>query len=385
MVQHDYDIMIVGAGLMGLSMALALADTDWSVCVIDGAKAPTSQTPRWGRVNAYHAETVAWLTQLGVWPNIDDAYQAPFRGIWVGQQGRGHIHWEAEDDKPLGYFVPNDAVLIAMRDQLLAKGVPIHWQTPLDSLVFTKSCVQAEHSAWSGSARLVLGADGARSRVREVAGIACETIDHDQQCLVGILKISGHHESIAWQRFLPTGPLGLLPLNGPYYSLAWSVRSHEAARLLALDDKAFLAALNACDLPVSAGRVLSCEHRQAFPLISRHASRYDAHRLALMGDAAHAIHPLAGLGANMGFRDVKVLASLLRESSLDEASLGLCLRRYHRSRRAENAFMMHALHTMNEVFQYDHMIARSLRALLLAGVQRCTGLKALCRHTALSV
>ena len=340
----SYDVVIVGAGPVGLTLACALAQTDWSVCVLDAGDEPQVQEDRWRRVNAYNRGTEEFLKSLGVWAHIPSQLSAPFSSVWVGHTTKGHVQWSADEvsEPYLGHFISNDQVKAALRLVLAKTNVQLVWKQAIERLVFKEESVEVHTATDRLSARLVVGADGARSSVRRLSGIEGAQIDYDQRCIVGTIKIQGHHHQQAWQRFLSTGPLGLLPLVGPYYSLAWSVDTSVFQELMALPESTFLERLMACDLPQSVESVLSCEDRQSYPLYGFHANRYFAHRVALVGDAAHVVHPLAGLGANMGYKDAQVLADLLKMRSGCLEDPHRILQSYERKRRMENELLLRA-------------------------------------------
>jgi len=204
------------------------------------------------------------------------------------------------------------------------------------------------------TARLLVGADGANSRVRDAAGIGIEKAAYNQKGVVCVVKSTNHHNYTAWHRFLPTDPLAFLPLGDGRCSIVWSATDEEADRLLALDDGAFCRELEQA-FDYKLGAVVSVGERAAFPLIRRHADSYVKQGLALIGDAAHTIHPLAGQGANLGILDAASLAQVLIEAELQRNDFAdyLTLRKFERWRRGENTLMMFGMSGFKNLFSND--------------------------------
>ena len=221
------------------------------------------------------------------------------------------------------------------------------------------------------SAALVVAADGADSALRGMVGIATSDRDYAQRALVAHVATERPHQATAWQRFLTGATVALLPLADGRSSIVWSVPDAEATRLLALDDAGFCNELGtASDFRL--GRITATTPRAAFPLRMRVAERYLARRLALIGDAAHVVHPLAGQGVNLGLRDVACLRRVLCDARKRGSDIGAThvLRRYERERRSENALAARGLDTIERVFNFDNSLAAAVRGFALAGVDR---------------
>jgi len=226
-------------------------------------------------------------------------------------------------------------------------------------------------------ARLLVGADGAASKVRGAAGIGAREIDVDQKGIVATVRTERPHASTAYQRFLPTGPLALLPLSAPdASSIVWSAATASADELLALDDAAFTARLQDA-FGDRLGRIVSVSRRQAFTLALAHARTYTAPRVALIGDAAHTVHPLAGQGVNLGWMDAAMLAETLCAAAARGRDIGThaCLRRYERARKGENLAMIALTGGFNYVFANSRPWARRLRRRAIALADACGPLK----------
>jgi len=217
-------------------------------------------------------------------------------------------------------------------------------------------------------AKLLIAAEGAASSVREKLGIAFEGRDYGQRAIVAHVATERPHETTAWQRFQPGGPLAFLPLADGRCSIVWSLPDADAARVLALDDAAFCAELG-CAFDFRLGAITRATPRAVFPLRMRLAERYVSGRCVLAGDAAHLVHPLAGQGMNLGFRDVRALREVLgaahdRGSDIAAAHV---LRRYERERRSENALAAHGLDGVERVFRERHFPLLRGLALSFAG------------------
>jgi 2-octaprenyl-3-methyl-6-methoxy-1,4-benzoquinol hydroxylase len=215
-------------------------------------------------------------------------------------------------------------------------------------------------------ARLVLGADGAASRVRELAGMSIKEHDYAQRGLVAFVRTSQAHEDTCWQRFLPGGPLAFLPCSDGRSSIVWTLADAEAQRLLDVDETIFRAELTRA-FDARLGEVTEVSQRLAFPLRRRLATEMLKDRVALIGDAAHVVHPLAGQGVNLGLRDVAALASLVRDAQAAGRDFTSAhrLQRWARTRHSENAVAAYSFEAFNRLFSNDALLPTLLRGHLL--------------------
>lgn len=337
------DVAVVGGGMVGAATALALARAGFATALLE-AREPgvwSAQDEVDLRVVGLAPSSIALLNELGVWTAIRDSRASPYAHMHVWDAANGAaIHFDAatEGRDLLGYIVENNLVQWRLWQALEVAGVrrlcpaQVSGYEVLDDRVqLTLTGAETE----SLSARLLVAADGAGSPLRAQAGIDTKGRDYAQRGVVAHVSTECPHDGTAWQRFLPTGPLALLPLADGRSSIVWSLPEAEAQRVLALSDQAFLDELGvASDFRL--GRVVASTTRAGFPLRLQLAERYEAERFVLLGDAAHTVHPLAGQGVNLGLRDVAELRDALveaREAGRDIASEQV-LRRYARRRRS---------------------------------------------------
>ena len=354
----QFDIIIVGGGMVGAALAAALGDSDLRVALIE-ARAPQpfqSQDEVDLRVSAITQASQRIFAALGAWDAMRAQRISPFREMHVWDAaGSGAIHFDSADigTDTLGWIIENRIIQAALwtRVQAHANVEVICPALPV-SLMFEHDVVRIElDHGRTLTARLAVGADGAQSRVRGLAGIETQGWTYDQQALVATVTPERSHRATAWQRFLPGGPLALLPLADGRCSIVWSTAPSEAERLLALDEPAFLEELTQAS-ESTLGRMLRCGPRAAFPLRLLHAREYVRPRLALIGDAAHCVHPLAGQGVNLGLLDAATLAEVLLDAQRAGRDVGALatLRRYERWRKGENLLMLGVMDGFKRLF-----------------------------------
>ncbi|BBT14211.1 2-octaprenylphenol hydroxylase [Pseudomonas sp. SLBN-26] len=392
------DLIIVGAGMVGSALALALKDSGLDILLIDGS--PLSVKPFDAeaafepRVSALSAASQRILDRLGAWPGVVARRASPYgeMQVWDGT-GTGAIHFSAASVHAdvLGHIVENRVV----QDALLE---PLH-----DSGIGLMPNARLEHLRHSGDdwlltlvdgrqlrAPLVIAADGANSAVRRLAGCATREWDYLHHAIVTSVRCEQPHRRTAWQRFTDDGPLAFLPLDRQgdehWCSIVWSVTPEEAERLMALGDEAFCSALGEA-FEHRLGRVEHSDPRLCIPLRQRHAKRYVEPGLALIGDAAHTIHPLAGQGVNLGFLDAAVLAEVLLHAHARGERLAdeKVLSRFERRRMPYNLGMMAAMEGFERLFQADPLPLRWLRNAGLRWVNQQPEAKALFVRQALGL
>ena len=375
-MKHDYDVAIVGAGMVGAALAGLLADSGLRVVILDAdAPQPFLPADTGARVVALGRAAARILDAAGAWTP-----GAPYRSMVVfDAAGGGEVTFDAGDAalSELGWIVENARVQEALLARVAqGRGVDTLWQHALDHTTFDAGGVTVRAGAREFTCALLVGADGAHSRVRELAGIGATGAGYGQRAVVAMVTPTEPHRDTAWQRFLPGGPVALLPLADGRCSLVWSLPDDEAEAILALDEHAFCDALSAATA-YRLGDIRAVGPRASFPLSRLHADDYVRPRCALIGDAAHVVHPLAGQGANLGLLDAAALAEVL----LDAARRGepceewLTLRRYARWRRAHNALMQTLLDGFHHLFTSNTSAVKAIRGAGLSIVDRIGPLK----------
>ena len=391
--EQGFDILVVGGGMVGAACACAVSGKGLSVALIE-SRAPLRHWPSGEvdlRVSALSRASQRILQRLGAWDRIADLGASPYRQMHVWDAvGGGQIHFDSQDlgEPDLGRIVENRAIQLALWEQLESAG---------DVLLLCPAGIVDMEPGTDGtrllltdgrylSARLLVGADGRDSLIRELAGIGTEGWEYGQRAIVANVRPAGWHQETAWQRFLPTGPLAMLPLSDGRCSIVWSADDARAAQLMSIDDQGFSDALtdaSECRL----GRLTVDGPRASVSLRLQHAKQYAKPGIALIGDAAHAIHPLAGQGVNLGLLDAAELASaidLAVARGRDPGGLW-ALRHYERGRRGDNLAMLAAMDGFKRLFGNDQPPLAGLRSLGLALADRIVPLKHLLMERALGL
>jgi 2-octaprenyl-3-methyl-6-methoxy-1,4-benzoquinol hydroxylase len=370
-VREQLDAIVVGAGVVGAAAALSLARAGLRVAIVE-AHAP----PAWRaeepdlRVYALAPDASALLGERGVWPAVTAARAHPYRRMRVWDAaGGGELDFDADSfgQAWLGHIVEHGLLVDRLWAALSREpNIERHCPDALCELSQDDCSVQAElASGMRLRARLLLGADGGHSRVRELSGIAWRGGSYGQRAIVAYVRSEKPHQDTCWQRFLPTGPLAFLPCADGRCSIVWSLPEAEAVRLLAIDEARFCEELTRA-FDARLGEVTEVSTRRVFPLERRLAERMLEGRVALLGDAAHVVHPLAGQGVNLGLRDVAALADNVREAQgAGRDFAGLRLQRWARSRESDNAMSAHAFDAINRAFSNDMPLPTLLRGHLL--------------------
>ena len=376
-----YDTVIVGGGLVGATLALALGRIGLRVAIVERSDAPAAAPgpARDLRVSAFTVASERILRALDVWPALPAERIGPMREMRVWER-TGEVHFDSAGigEPALGHVIENALVQWAVEQRIDAlPNVEWHRGAELAGLALDGGEAVVALGDRRLRAPLAVGADGADSRVRALAGIEATAGDYRQEAVVAEVRTALPHRETAWQRFLPDGPLAFLPLANGASSIVWSTTPEHAAQLRALDDDAFgFEVADAFEWKL--GAVSAAGARAAFGLHHLHARDYVRDRVALAGDAAHVVHPLAGQGVNLGLLDAAALAEVVARSYALGRDVGgrPTLRRYERWRRGHNALMQAALGGFRHLFSSRHAPVQRLRETGLTLTDRLPPLKA---------
>ncbi|MDU1518632.1 MAG: 3-demethoxyubiquinol 3-hydroxylase [Klebsiella michiganensis] len=381
MTIHATDVVIVGGGMVGGALALGLAQQGFTVTVIEKNAPPAfdASSPPDVRISAISASSVGLLRGLGVWDSVRKMRAHAYRQLETWEWESAHVVFNAAELKlpELGYMVENNVLQLALWQALEAhERISLRVGTSLQAM--RREEIYTSLTLTDGSqidARLVVGADGASSQVRQLAGIDIHAWQYQQSCMLISVQCAGDPGDSTWQQFTPAGPRAFLPLFDHWASLVWydaparirQLQGMSMAQLQQEITRHFPSRLGEVT-PLSAG---------AFPLTRRHALQYVKPGLALVGDAAHTIHPLAGQGVNLGYRDVDALLDILGRAKAhgeEWASLPV-LKRYQTRRQADNFIMQSGMDLFYAGFSNDLPPVRMLRNLGLMAAERAGGLK----------
>ena len=378
------DIIVNGGGPTGAVLALALADAGWRVAIVESTKAVASLAtivPS-ARVSALNASSIALLQTLKLWDQIPEHLKSAFvrMQIWDSVAG-AELLFDAHDvmRTQLGFIVDHCALAAASWQRLLTHASVIAFQgvKPLSMSCSEQSVELLLENGERICAPLCIAADGASSFVRNSVGITQICRPYLHQAISAVVQVEYPHQSTAWQAFLSTGPQALLPMANPHHcALVWSLPQRSFESLQAGGYSDVTAALQS-SFGDRLGQLALLGPVRDFPLMMRHAKTYVSHRIALVGDAAHTIHPLAGQGLNLGFADVAALLAVLttaKAHSCDHGSLPV-LQRYVRARRAKNTQMLWFVRAIEQSFALDFAGWRYLRGFGVRQVNRCALLK----------
>lgn len=365
----QFDVVIVGGGVVGLTLAAALlrSSTSISIALIDADVNEVLYTAdRYHhRVSAITLASVRIFQSLGVWSAIKAMRVSPFTRIevWNKSKPAQTLSFDSRDvyESRLGYIIENNVLQQALRESLRAYPQIQHVTSAAE--LFHADVDGVRITTQQGQvidAKLAIAADGARSWLRQAAGIDVQAHNYEQSALVATVTTASPHGSVARQCFLPTGPLGFLPLATPNTcSIVWSLPQAEALHMLSVDAAVCQKALRSA-IDNALGEITHIENRHVFPLKKLSANNYIAPRVALVGDAAHVVHPLAGQGVNMGLLDAACLAEVIADARTKDRDFAAqeILRRYERWRRADNSFLLQGVDVIKNIFgQRDNYLA----------------------------
>ncbi len=368
-MDKSYDIVIHGAGISGLALALSLVRREAaykpSVLLLDKNMPefrpefdirPRSVNDFDNRVFALNHAGKKWLESIAVWPGDDSARVFSYDQMYVWDAGgHGQIHFDAaETDLPLLGYIIEGRVLHGWLTRAASAEPMIEMRGNIELESYEEADAELRLHLSSGDSpgtRLLVGADGTQSPVRRLADIDAICWPYHQQAVVTTVETEIDHADTAWQRFLPEGPLAFLPMQKPWCSIVWSVPERRARFLCDMPKEQFAECLMT-DFEGRLGQIRTVGARARFPLKFTHASRYTANRVALVADAAHTVHPLAGQGLNLGLLDVSALSRQITEAIAKRQDIGSrrVLRTYERSRKGDNWLMQGSFDAIKRLF-----------------------------------
>ena len=377
------DVIIFGGGLVGLALASALNSSGLSAIVVDPADpAPRNTAAFDGRTSAVSSSSMRMLETIGVAGHLAEPGCPIWRIAVADGLKPGGLHFDPDDDEPLGFMNENRYLRAALQARAEAgKNIWLMWRSRVASVDRgDHSVVVSLEDGRKLSAPLLVAADGRNSTTREAAGINVARWKYDHQAIVSVLRHELPHEHVAYEIFYPTGPFALLPMNdddaGHRSAIVWSVPQEDAPGWLSLNDADFAAEAQAA-MGGFLGKIEMLAPRSTFPLGFHHAAQITEKRLALIGDAAHAIHPIAGQGLNLGFRDVAALAEVLVEGARLGLDLGdrQLLDRYQRWRSLDALSVSFATDSLTRIYGVPGKTASAIRRLGMGVVGRISPLR----------
>ncbi|HET9679568.1 MAG TPA: UbiH/UbiF/VisC/COQ6 family ubiquinone biosynthesis hydroxylase [Gammaproteobacteria bacterium] len=385
---NNFDVIIAGGGMVGTALACALhtlatGEQKLRIALVE-AHVPLSvkSVDDYGlRVSALSRASERVITRLAVWDAIKTVRVSPYQRMHVWDaNGNGSVDFDAADigEPNLGHIVENALIQHSLwqRAQSLDNVICFAPAKAQDLAIDGTSARLTLDNGQVLQAPLVVGADGAASKIRKLANLPVHEAAYEQYGVVTRIQTQKPHTDTAWQRFLSTGPLAFLPLADGSCSIVWSTSDAHSEALLAMDEKQFCQAVTQASETIL-GEVVRCSERARFPLRKLHAENYVTDRVALVGDAAHVVHPLAGQGVNMGFLDVAVLAEILVNAQTKGRDVGALsiLRKFERARQSDNQLTLRTLDGLHYLFGEQHLALPWLRNTGMQLFDRLTPLK----------
>jgi 2-octaprenyl-6-methoxyphenol hydroxylase len=377
------DVIIFGGGMIGLALASALDSSGLSAIVVDPADpAPRTHGSFDGRTSAVSSSSMRMLDTIGVTRQLAES-GCPIRQIAVADRLQpGGLHFDAEDDEPLGWMHENRHLRAALHARAEAgRNCWLLWKSRVTSVDRADYGVKVTlDDGRKLHAPLLVAADGRTSPTREAAGIRIARWRYRHQAIVSVIGHELPHDNVAYEIFYPTGPFALLPMTdhaaGHRSAIVWSVPQDDAAGWLSLNDEDFAAEAEAA-MGGFLGKIAMIAPRSSYPLGFHHAAQIAAKRLALVGDAAHAIHPIAGQGLNLGFRDVAALAEVLVEGSRLGLDLGdrQLLDRYQGWRSLDAFSVAFATDTLTRIYAVPGNTASAVRRFGMSLIERISPIR----------
>ncbi len=379
---QQYDIAVIGGGMVGAAVALGVAKQGKKVALIEGVKpqAYDGSQPMDIRVSAISKCSVNLLEELGVWHAIQSMRVCPYRRLetWEHPDCRTKFDADSLGIDSLGYIVENRLIQLGLWESIIhCQNITIYCPDSLAAIEFTDGFNFADGSnlvtLTSGKqliTKLVVGADGAHSLVRQMAGIGITAWDYRQHCMLINVKTEQPQQDMTWQWFTPDGPRAFLPLKGNQASLVWYDSPARIAQLVAMEKEALKREI-VSHFPKELGDI-DVIQAGSFPLVRRHAQTYYKNRCVLVGDAAHTINPLAGQGVNLGFKDVAAFLSVLDQEQWNTEK---ALLEYEKRRRADNLLMQSGMDFFYTLFSNQTGPLKLARNMMLKAVDSAEPLK----------
>ncbi|PZD74174.1 2-octaprenyl-6-methoxyphenol hydroxylase [Acaryochloris thomasi RCC1774] len=374
----DYDIAIVGGGVVGATLAASLKHSGLAIAIIEAQS--QSDAIAKGQAYAIHQSSRQVFDDIGVWPQIESQIEF-FRQVRLSDADSPHVvEFESSElqAKAIGY-VAKHRILLQELQSFLTTCEQVDWHCPAQVTTTDYDAKGATLQLASGESlrvRMVVAADGAKSQVRQQAGIKTHGWPYWQSCVVATIAPEKHHDNIAYEKFWPSGPFAILPSAKDECRVVWTAPHKEAQALLDLNDDQFIDQLHH-RYGNQMGQLSLVGKRHLFPAKWMHANRYVQPRLALVGDAAHSCHPVGGQGLNLGIRDAATLAQVLTVAHQHGEDIGslMVLRRYQSWRRQQNLLSLGFTDILNRTFSNQWFPLVQVRRLGLQVMQRIPPLK----------
>lgn len=392
-MQHDYDLVIVGGGLAGNCLALALKDTGLKIAIVEAnTREQLHDSPAGDRALALAAGTVKMLEALGIWQGISQSATA-IKSIHISDQGhfgKTRLSAQKENVQALGYVITARDIEAHVARLVAEANIELLCPARLVGLMAGHDAVNISlkrgEEPLNVSAKLLVGADGGNSSVRKLLEIAQHSTEYGQTALVTTVKSSIPHNNTAFERFTASGPLALLPVEKDHCAVVWTRSSEDAEALMAGNETDFLAELQQC-FGYRLGRLSLAAPRRAFPLSLIRAEQMIADRTVLIGNAVHQLHPVAGQGFNLGLRDVAQLAEMIitRHEAGQDIGAADFLTSYAESRQKDHDRTINFTDTVVRIFSNDWLALAAARNIGLAVLDHIPAVKALLTRHAMGL